>query len=120
MKLFDYIALTVAVSLTIFSFFSAVSGKSDSLEVVIEVDGESWIYPLDSSINQTITGSIGEIVLIIEDEKVYILESDCNEKICVQSGTIEKQGQWLACLPNRFFVTIRGKKEEGVIDAAAY
>ena len=119
MKLFDYIALGAALILTVLSFISSLSAESDSLEVVIESEGKEWIYPIDSIIRQTFTGPVGETVLVIGDGTVYIEKSDCREQICVQSGYIGKQGQWLACLPNRLFVSIRGKKESE-LDGEAY
>jgi hypothetical protein len=37
----------------------------------------------------------------------------------VKSGRISRPGQWIACLPNRVFVEIRGRSREQV-DAFSY
>ena len=119
MKLFDYVALSGAVFLTIISFVSALSIQTDSLEILIQAGEQEWIYPLDSSIHQSFTGPVGETVVNIKNGRVFVSESDCKEQICVQSGHIDSHGQWIACMPNRVFITIRGKKE-GELDGEVY
>lgn len=119
MKLFDYVALFTAVSLTVLSFISALVVQSDSQEILIQAGDQEWIYPLESVVEQSFSGPVGNTVVTIGNGMVNIIESDCKEQICVQSGHIHSQGQWIACLPNRIFVTIRGKKE-GELDAEVY
>jgi hypothetical protein len=119
MKLFDYAALSAAVLLPGLSLFSALSIQSDSLEILIESENREWIYPIDSTVMQEFDGPVGHTTVSIDGGIVSVTKSDCSEKICVQSGSIENAGQWIACMPNRIFVTIRGKKE-GVLDGEAY
>ena len=119
MKLLDYAALCLAVSLTVLSFFSAVSRSGDSLEILIQSAGKEWIYPIDSELVQVFHGPAGETTIVVENGSVLVSQSECSEQICVQSGIIKKQGQWIACMPNRVFVTIRGKKE-GELDGEVY
>lgn len=119
MKLFDYLALCAAVFLTVISFVLALSIKSDTQEILIQTEDGEWVYPLESSLAQSFPGPVGECLVVIENGSVYIAESDCREQICVQSGSIDSQGEWIACMPNRIFITIRGKKE-GVIDGEVY
>lgn len=119
MKLFDYLALVLALTLTVFSFLSALTTQNGSLEILIQADDREWIYPVDSIISTEYEGPVGVTSVRIEDGKVTVPHSDCREQICVQAGSIEKQGQWIACMPNRVFVTIRGKKE-GELDGEAY
>jgi len=119
MKLLDYAALLTALFLTVFSFISALDRQSESLEILIQANDKEWIYPIDSTLDQKFSGPVGQTTIHIEDGKVSAVQSDCSEQICVQSGTIENAGQWIACMPNRIFVTVRGKKEEG-LDGEAY
>ncbi len=119
MKLFDYIALVITVSFTVIVFIGSFSVKSSFLEVYIESENKTWIYPLKSFNEQSISGPSGNTVFVIENGFVYIQESDCSEKTCIKSGKIWKQGQWLACLPNRVFIGIRGN-EESELDGEAY
>lgn len=119
MKIIDLTALSLAIFLTVFSFLSAISIRSDSLEILIQAGDKEWIYPVDSQISKVFEGPVGETVVNISSGIVSVSESDCSEKICIQSGSIHSGGQWIACMPNRVFVTIRGKKE-GELDGEAY
>jgi len=119
MKLFDYIVLVLAILITVLVFTGSFSNKSNSLEVLIESENKTWIYPLDSIHDQIVSGPAGDTVIVIENGSVYIKKSDCKEKVCIQSGKIWKQDQWLACLPNRIFVVLRGK-EESTLDGETY
>jgi len=119
MKLLDYVALCGAITLTVLSFSSAFSVQSDSLEISIQSEEKEWIYPLDGSLSQSIPGPAGMTIVEIREGLVFVSHSDCREQICVQSGSIKEQGQWIACMPNRIFITIRGKKE-GELDGEVY
>lgn len=119
MKLFDYLALAAALTLTAFSFVLAFSHNGESLEVLIEAEGRQWIYPIDSVLTLELHGPVGHTVVSIDGGLVRVTESDCSEQICVQAGAIKNSGQWIACMPNRVFITVRGKKDGG-IDGEAY
>ena len=71
-----------------------------------------WIYPLDAEATVRVPGPLGDTVVVIHDGAVEVVSSPCSEKICIKTGRISKPGQWIACLPNRVFISIRGKKRE--------
>ena len=119
MKLFDYLALAGAVFLTVLALVSALSAGEESLEISIQSEGKEWLYPLDASTSQSFSGPVGKTVVEIGNGQVFVSESDCKEQICVQSGSIHDYGQWIACLPNRVFIAIRGK-QEGEVDGQVY
>jgi hypothetical protein len=76
-------------------------------------DGQQWIYPVDAPrTTLRVPGPLGETVVVIEDGTVRVTSSPCPEKICVKTGRISKPGQWIACLPNRVFISIRGRRSE--------
>lgn len=52
--------------------------------------------------------------LIVKDEKVAIVESDCPGMDCVHSGWIGGKGRSLVCLPNRVEIRIEGEMESEV------
>ncbi len=41
-----------------------------------------------------------------EDRKIRITESNCPDKICVNTGAVSMDGQSIACLPNHVIVKI--------------
>ena len=52
--------------------------------------------------------------LVVKDEKVAIVESDCPGMDCVHSGRISGRGRSLVCLPNRVEIRIEGEMESEV------
>ena len=73
---------------------------------------QEWIFPLDARTTLRVPGPLGETVVVIEDGSVRVVSSPCPEKICIKAGRISKPGQWIACLPNRVFISIRGRRSE--------
>lgn len=47
------------------------------------------------------------IILEVGDGKARFLESDCNDKICIKTGYIQKCGEVAVCLPNRVAIEIK-------------
>lgn len=73
---------------------------------------KQWIFPLDAQTTLRVPGPLGETVVVIEEGSARVVSSPCAEKICIKTGRISKPGQWIACLPNRVFISIRGRRSE--------
>ena len=43
----------------------------------------------------------------VENEKIAIIEADCPDKICVQTGAISRPGETIACLPHKLIIEIK-------------
>jgi hypothetical protein len=116
LRLFDYIA--VAIALLVVGGFSlyAYSGRNRAGEVVIEASGTQWIYPLDVNRREAVKGPIGDTIVVIEGGKARVEDSPCPDKLCVHMPAISKPGQWIACLPNKVFVRVRGESGETIDD----
>ena len=52
--------------------------------------------------------------VMVKDEKVAIVESDCPGMDCVHSGWIGGKGRSIVCLPNRVEIRIEGEMESEV------
>lgn len=48
----------------------------------------------------------------VKNGQVHFLHSDCPDKICVNTGWLDKSGQSAVCLPNRLSVTVSGGKSK--------
>lgn len=57
---------------------------------------------------------LGHNVILVNHGKVQMLDSDCPDKICVNTGTIDQVGQSIVCLPNKVYVVIAGTSEDGI------
>lgn len=118
-KKMDFIIIAVLMLLSfiptlIFTF--VINKNYDSLYAVITIDGKE---------QQTIqlTGHKGEETLKFEtkygsnivelhDQEIGIVDADCPDHVCMNPSHIEKPGQSLVCLPNKFMIEIKGKNND--------
>ena len=109
-KLLDIIVVSIILVCTL-----AVTGlyAYDGAEyAVIYVNGNEYgRYSLGNPDRQTIDvyTEYGYNIVIVEDKKVWVSESDCKDKIEINAGKISRSGQSLVCLPNRLVVTVEGR-----------
>ena len=119
LRALDYIAIALSLAIVAVSAVYAYSGRNKSGDVVIQASGTQWIYPLSADRRVTVTGPIGATIVVIKDGKAFVEDSPCPDKLCVHMPAISQPGQWIACLPNKVFVRVRGNSEQG-IDQLSY
>ena len=103
------IAAIFASVLAVGAFSAAAwSHHGAARDVVIEASGSSWIYPLDTDRVERVSGPLGVTQVVIRAGKASVEDSPCPDKLCVGMPAISSPGQWIACLPNRVFVRVRG------------
>jgi hypothetical protein len=119
LRCLDVLALLMSLGAagSMSGFAYARVGKAP--EVVIDAAGDRWIYPLGEDRQVTVTGPLGAEVITIRGGQAYVESSPCPNKLCVLQGRISRPGQWIACLPNRVFISIEGKTD-GDLDATSY
>lgn len=88
--------------------------------VVVQADGERFLYSLSEDTTEIFEGPIGTTVLEIENGEVWVARDPGPLQICVQKGRISEPDEWLACLPNEVFVRIAGEAPGGGLDARAF
>lgn len=81
-------------------------GAKDAGAVVVTVDGEVYgTYSLKK--NQEI--AIGDTnYLMIQDGKADMTKANCPDLICVRHKAISRNGETIACLPNKVIVEVVG------------
>jgi hypothetical protein len=106
-KRVDILIFIVAIIIIILSFttIGSVGGKPT---VKVTSNNKEWYYDLSVNTFATFKGPVGETTIEIKDNKVRVVESDCNNKVCISSGWVSESGQWIICLPNDVFVLIEG------------
>ena len=52
--------------------------------------------------------------VIIDDDRVCVSDSGCNNHLCESTGYISKKGQTIVCVPNRLIIEIKSDKGSGV------
>jgi len=111
------IGLVTVVSLFFVKLFFISSEGSEALIQVGNSRTQRVSLRMDRRIE--IKGEKGKAVIEVKDGRVRVVESSCFQKICVNTGWIDKPGQNIICLPNKVLVTIEGK-ESPKIDAISY
>jgi len=116
----DLIIIIFFSLLVVFFSLSLYSANAHPSHVVIQGSESTWIYTMEDDIKITINGPLGHTLVSIGQGRAQILSSPCTLQSCISFGSIHRNGQWLACLPNRVFLFIEGIEEEGTIDALVY
>lgn len=92
-------------ALTVFSVM--YFGRQDGKTVAVYVDNAEYArLPLNKDTELTINTDGGTNVLIVSDGMAYIKSASCPDKVCVNTGSIQKKGSVVACLPNKVIVAI--------------
>jgi hypothetical protein len=119
LKLLDCLALALCLlAIGGFSIY-AYSGRTGAGDVVIDASGVQWIYPLSVDRREAISGPLGETIVVIRAGKAFVEDSPCPDNLCAHMPAISEPGQWIACLPNRVFVRVRGNSGRE-IDGLSY
>ncbi len=118
LRFFDYLAIAVSAAAVGVAAWFAYSGRARPGDVVVEASGTEWIYPLSADRQVSVDGPLGATVVVISGGAAKVADSPCPDKLCVAMAAVSKPGQWIACLPNRVFVRVRGRATEKVDDSS--
>ncbi len=116
----DRILIFVLVAAASFYFMRLFFVSREGKEALVKV-GSSPPQRVSLEINNKIDieGERGRVIIEVKEGRVRVIESTCFQKICVNTGWINKPDQNIVCLPNKVLVTIEGKRSPE-IDAVSY
>jgi hypothetical protein len=117
-KLVDAGILVLFSVVTASFAWASYSGRVDGSRVFIKAPSGEWIFPLSTDLEFEGAGPEGTCVISIRDGSASVLRSNCPRNICIQTGAIAQEGQWIACLPHGVFINIEGNGDG--IDAVTY
>lgn len=106
LRFLDIVVVSLAVAVTVFCTVQIYGKKESTMRLVIQGKKGNWVYPLNQSIEIDIPGPLGHTTVKLEDGKAQVIASPCINQTCVTSGTVQRRGQWIACLPNAVFVRV--------------
>ena len=108
-----------AVIATALAFYFIGSGGSSKPVAEISVDGVT-VQTVDlSSVTDRIEITPNDeynILIIAENGTIRFEHSDCEDKLCVSSGTLSESGDIAVCLPAKTVISVTGSE----LDAVAY
>jgi len=105
-RILDYFLLLAAIAVAILSVFLSSSGGRGPGRAEIEASGETYLMPLAEDAHLDLKGPVGNTRVEVSQEEVYIVDSDCRDKICIAMGRVSTPSGWIACLPNRILVRV--------------
>lgn len=108
----DLLIAGVLLLAALLLFLAVRGGRVSGAEAVVSVDGEEiGRYPLNVPGTFPLNG--GSNVLVIENGEAWVSEANCPDKVCMYMGKISREGEFIACLPNRLIVTVEGGEASG-------
>ena len=80
--------------------------KTEGSFVAVKIDGEETArYPLSVNTEVVIeTGDDGRNTLVIEDNKAFMKDANCPDKICEGHQKISYKGETIVCLPHKVVI----------------
>lgn len=109
------IAVIIAAAL-VFAFFGF--SKSENPQAVITVDGEV-IETIDlSSVKERIVitpDTEPEVVIVAENGEIRFESAECEDRLCVNSGSLKKGGDTAVCLPAKTVITVSGSDVDAIV-----
>jgi len=113
----------IAVAAVIYILTGSMKTKEpDAYRIAVIRHNNAIIREIDlDCVNEPYTMEITGVyknIILIEKGRIRYLESDCPNKVCVNTGWLEKPGDTAVCIPNRTFIKIEGEKNK--IDGVAF
>ncbi|AEJ62483.1 protein of unknown function DUF1312 [Spirochaeta thermophila DSM 6578] len=116
----DWVIIVFALFALTGVLAAAYTRPMGPLVVRVESEGGVFLYPLDEDRTLEVEGPLGPEKVIIRNGAVWIEEAPCPDKLCIAMGRISSPGQWIACLPNRIFVMVEGRKGSSPVDGTTF
>ena len=107
------ILLAAAVLLFVLMRGNQIRETGTGAEAVVTVDGEEvGRYPLSK--NGVFPLNNGSNILVVENGEAWVSEANCPDKVCMGMGKISRNGDFIACLPNRLIVVVEGGEQSPI------
>jgi len=111
-KAFDIIIILAVAGLTFFATYVAYMRPHGKDQVLIQGQGGEWVYPIEADATVVVTGPLGDTTVRIQGNSAWVESSPCDNHTCIAVGSISKQGEWAACLPNNVFIVVNGIEDD--------
>lgn len=101
------VSLLLIAGISLILFFSC-SSKDDLYLEVYYKEEQVLKISLDENNEYEVSGDISTIRIKVFDKDVWVVESECEDQICVHQGHMNRAGQTITCLPNKVYLKIVG------------
>lgn len=116
------IVLILLIGISFLGYKHFTKEVSTDMKVLIYIDSklykEEFITNKDKKIE--IDNEYGHNIIHIHNGGVEMLESNCDNKVCLDTGFIKGKNEMIVCLPHKLFIQIVSTKDEKVeVDAVS-
>ncbi len=91
-------------------FLLPFMGNKGALKAEIYLSGEKIQEIILSEVTDSYTLKVGGCELLIENDGVSFISSGCSDKLCVKKGKLKRQGDAMACVPEKVVVNLKSLK----------
>ncbi|MBQ2842034.1 MAG: NusG domain II-containing protein [Clostridia bacterium] len=113
----DIAVIAVIIAAAMIFAFSSFS-KNENLQAVITVDGKI-IETLDlSSVKEKIIitpDTEPKVIIAAENGEIRFESSECEDRLCVNCGSLKNGGDTAVCLPAKTVITVTGSDVDAVV-----
>ena len=113
------IILIVSLLVLCLGLFVSSFKTAENLRAEIYVGGEIAHNIALSEVKENYTLTENYCQLLIENDGVSFVFSDCGDQLCVRRGKLKKQGDTMACVPEKVVVILKSDTKDK-IDGVAY
>lgn len=115
------IAVIVIVNLFLIYYNAKNIVYSEKNEALIYSNNELvGKYVLDMNNEFTIKIDDGYNTIKVEENKIWVSDTDCPDKYCQNQGKISGVGEVIVCLPNKLLIKIDGDRSNHDADIIAH
>lgn len=122
MKKIDFIILAGLLALgAVLTFFIFRPASTEPAALEVRQNGKILMtLPLSKDTTRTIEyGAAGINTFTIKNGTVTMIEADCGDHTCIQTGSISNTGESIVCLPHRLVLQIVSKTDDSRVEPDA-
>jgi len=113
-KLVDILIILAVTALTVTAAYMIYMRPSSQSMILVRGQNGEWTFPVNAEETIIVQGPLGDTTVRFHGNKAWIESSPCDNQTCVAAGSVSKQGQWTACLPNNVLLLIHGVEDDSV------
>ena len=112
------VGLVLLLAAALFFGFWGAKEESEQLTAVISISGQEVarirLSELQEPADYTVDGAVYPLTFRLTAEGAAVLESACPGQDCLHTGTVDKAGESIVCLPNQLILRLEGTGHSGV------
>ena len=114
----DYILAALIVIISALPILTSDIFSDSGEKQALIYKNNTLAYTLNLSEDKEI--NIDKMTIMVKAGKIRVENSDCPQKICVNSGWISKPVEKIVCIPNKVLIEITGAPKEKEYDTISY